>query len=54
MLGIDQSIGGCLTAAQQGRYHCYDRIGVLGFSTVHTHPPVPQGETPIVRPLAAP
>jgi alpha-beta hydrolase superfamily lysophospholipase len=36
VLGIGQSMGGCLTVIQQGRYHCYDGIGVLGYSAVHT------------------
>jgi pimeloyl-ACP methyl ester carboxylesterase len=35
-LGIGQSMGGCMTVIQQGRYHCYDGIGVLGYSAVHT------------------
>lgn len=47
-LGIGQSMGGCLTVVQQGRHHSYDGIGVLGFSAVHTHPPAPPGEPPIV------
>ena len=46
-IGIGQSMGGCLTIIQQGRYHCYDGIGVLGYSAVHTHPPVRPGEPPI-------
>jgi alpha-beta hydrolase superfamily lysophospholipase len=50
VLGIGQSMGGCLTVIQQGRYHCYDGIGVLGYSAVHTHPPVRPGDTPIVAP----
>jgi pimeloyl-ACP methyl ester carboxylesterase len=50
LLGIGQSMGGCLTVIQQGRYHCYDGIGVLGYSGVHTHPPVAPGATPIVVP----
>lgn len=49
-LGIGQSMGGCLTIIQQGRYHCYDGIGVLGYSAVHTHPPVKPGQTPSVAP----
>jgi hypothetical protein len=49
-LGIGQSMGGCLTVVQQGRHHCYDGIGVLGYSAVHTHPPVRPGEPPIVAP----
>ncbi len=39
-----------MTVVQQGRFHCYDGIGVLGFSAVHTHPPVRPGETQIVAP----
>lgn len=50
VLGIGQSMGGCLTVAQHGRYHCYDGIAVLGFSAVHTRLPVPPGEPPVVRP----
>jgi hypothetical protein len=50
VLGIGQSMGGSLTVAQQGRHHCYDGIGVLGFSAVHTHPVGPPGSPPIVRP----
>ncbi len=49
-LGMGQSLGGCLTIVQQGRYHCYDGIAVLGFSAVHTHPPSPPGDAPIVAP----
>ena len=46
-LGIGQSMGGCMTVIQQGRYHCYDGIGVLGYSVVHTHPPTRPGTVPI-------
>ena len=42
-LGIGQSMGGCLTVVQQGRYHCYDGIGVLGYSAVHTTVLLPDG-----------
>jgi len=49
-IGIGQSMGGCMTVIQQGRYHGYDGIGVLGYSAVHTHPPVRPGTTPIVAP----
>jgi pimeloyl-ACP methyl ester carboxylesterase len=49
-LGIGQSMGGSVTVAQQGRYHCYDGIGVLGYSAVHSHPPVPAGAAPTVLP----
>ena len=50
MLGIGQSMGGCLTVVQQGRYHCDHGIAVLGYSVVHTHIPVAPGEPPIVVP----
>jgi pimeloyl-ACP methyl ester carboxylesterase len=49
-IGIGQSMGGCLTVLQQGRYHCYDGMGVLGYSAVHTHPPTAPGAPPIVMP----
>jgi pimeloyl-ACP methyl ester carboxylesterase len=49
-LGIGQSTGGSLTIIQQARYDCYDGIGVLGFSAVHSHPATPPGEVPIVTP----
>jgi alpha-beta hydrolase superfamily lysophospholipase len=47
-LGIGQSTGGSLAIVQQARYDCYDGIGVLGFSAVHSHPATPPGGTPIV------
>jgi hypothetical protein len=49
-LGIGQSTGGSLTIVQQARYDCYDGIGVLGFSAVHSHPATPPGGVPIVTP----
>ncbi len=50
LLGIGQSMGGCMTVVQQGRHHGYDGIGVLGYSAVHTHPPVTPGAVPITAP----
>jgi len=50
ILGIGQSMGGCMTVVQQGRYEDYDGIGVLGFSAVHTTPATRPGTTPIVPP----
>ena len=49
-LGIGQSMGGCMTIIQQGRYECYDGIGVLGYSAVHTTPPTFPGTPTIVPP----
>ncbi len=37
-LGIGQSMGGCMSIVQQGRYHGYDGLGVLGYSAIHTSP----------------
>jgi alpha-beta hydrolase superfamily lysophospholipase len=44
VLGIGQSMGGCLTVVQQDRYNCYDGIAVLGFSAVHTTHQAPPGD----------
>ena len=49
-IGIGQSMGGCLTVIQQGRYHSYDGIAVLGYSAVHTHPPTAPGRPPLALP----
>lgn len=49
-IGIGQSMDGCMTIIQQGRYHCYDGIGVLGKSAIHSHLPVRLGTEPIVAP----
>jgi alpha-beta hydrolase superfamily lysophospholipase len=49
-IGIGQSMGGSLTVIQQGRYHSYDGIGVLGYSAVHTHPPTAPGTPPLALP----
>ena len=43
VLGIGQSMGGCLTVVQQARHGTYDGIGVLGWSSIHTYPPMPPG-----------
>lgn len=44
VLGIGQSMGGCLTVVQQARHNTYDGIGVLGYSAIHTFVPQPPGE----------
>jgi alpha-beta hydrolase superfamily lysophospholipase len=49
-IGIGQSMGGSLTVVQQGRFHGYDGIAVLGYSALHTHPPTAPGTPPIVMP----
>jgi pimeloyl-ACP methyl ester carboxylesterase len=49
-IGIGQSMGGALTIVQQGRHHCYDGIGVLGFSPLRTLPPTAPGTPPLALP----
>lgn len=50
LLGIGQSMGGAFTVLQQGRFHCYEGIAVLGYGVLHTQPPAPPGETPVALP----
>jgi pimeloyl-ACP methyl ester carboxylesterase len=38
VLGIGQSMGGCLAVVQQARHDTFDAIGVLGYSAIHTYP----------------
>ena len=49
-IGIGQSMGGALTIVQQGWFHCYDGIGVLGYSPLRTHPPAEPGTAPVGLP----
>jgi hypothetical protein len=49
-VGIGQSMGGCMTVIQQGRHQSYDGIGVLGYSVLHSHPPVQPGAPEFVTP----
>lgn len=53
VIGIGQSMGGCLTIVQQGRHGSYHGIASLGYSAIHTHPPVRPGEPPIIAPWFA-
>jgi alpha-beta hydrolase superfamily lysophospholipase len=46
ILGIGQSMGGCLTVVQQGRHHCYDGIAVLGYSVFRVTRPTGPGIAP--------
>jgi hypothetical protein len=49
VLGIGQSMGGCLTVVQQAHHNSFDGIAVLGFSAIHTRPHglpgTPRGQT---------
>jgi pimeloyl-ACP methyl ester carboxylesterase len=49
-IGIGQSMGGAFTIVQQGRFHSYDGVGVLGFSPLHTQPPTRPGTPPLALP----
>jgi alpha-beta hydrolase superfamily lysophospholipase len=49
-IGIGQSMGGSLTVVQQGRFHSYDGIGVLGYGVLGTLPPTAPGTPPLVLP----
>jgi hypothetical protein len=50
ILGLGQSMGGCVTLVQQARYRTYDGIAVLGYSAVHTTRPTQPGTPAFVRP----
>lgn len=43
-IGIGQSMGGCITVVMQANHACYDGIGVLGYSAIHTVLPQPTEE----------
>ncbi|WP_159868282.1 hypothetical protein [Novosphingobium sp. 9U] len=43
VLGLGLALGGALAIYQQARHRSYHRLGVLGFSAVHTHPLAPPG-----------
>jgi alpha-beta hydrolase superfamily lysophospholipase len=49
-IGIGQSMGACLTVVQQGRFHSYDGVGVLGYGVLGTLPPTPPGTPDLVIP----
>jgi alpha-beta hydrolase superfamily lysophospholipase len=49
VIGIGQSMGGCLTVVQQAHRRTYDGIGVLGYGVRRTHPPTPPGREPMVQ-----
>jgi len=50
VLGIGQSMGGCLTIVLQGQRQTFDGIGILGYSSIHTVLPMPPGTPPIQMP----
>jgi hypothetical protein len=50
VVGLGQSMGGCISIVQQARYRTYEGIAVLGFSAVHTVRPARPGTPSFVRP----
>jgi hypothetical protein len=49
-LGIGQSMGGCFLIVAQGQHACFDGVGVLGFSGIHTVVPSRPGTPPLPMP----
>ncbi len=49
-IGLGQSMGACLTVVQQGRFHSYDGVGVLGYGVLGTLPPTAPGTPDLVLP----
>jgi pimeloyl-ACP methyl ester carboxylesterase len=52
VIGIGQSMGGCVSIVAQAAHHPFDALAVLGYSASHTVSPSPQGGvlvTPISR-----
>ena len=47
VIGMGQSAGGCYTIAQQGRFHAYDGIAILGYSPFQTVVPARPGRPPL-------
>ena len=43
LIGIGQSMGGCLLIVQQGQHATFDGVGILGYSAVHTVLAMPPG-----------
>lgn len=43
VIGMGQSMGGCLTIVAQAMHRTFDAIAVLGFSAIHTVMPSPTG-----------
>lgn len=49
VVGIGQSLGGCLTVVQQAHHRTYHGVGVLGYGVVRSRVPVPSGVAPITQ-----
>ena len=52
VIGVGQSMGGCVSIVSQASHHAFDALAVLGYSASHTVLPSPEGGvrvTPIAR-----
>jgi hypothetical protein len=49
VLGIGQSMDGCLTVVQQAHHRTYDGVGVLGYGVLQCRVPTPTGSAPILQ-----
>ena len=45
VVGIGQSMGGCISIAAQGAHRTFDALAVLGFSVIQTVVPTPDGHS---------
>jgi alpha-beta hydrolase superfamily lysophospholipase len=50
VVGMGQSMGGCLLTVQQARHRTFDAVAILGWSGHQTVLPVPAGATPLPLP----
>jgi alpha-beta hydrolase superfamily lysophospholipase len=44
VIGLGQSVGGCLLTVQQGLHATFDAVGMLGWTNIHIQFPDPSGE----------
>jgi pimeloyl-ACP methyl ester carboxylesterase len=50
VVGIGQSMGGCFTLVLQAHHRCFDAIGILGYSAIHTVVPSRPGTPDLAMP----
>lgn len=49
VIGMGQSMGGCLLTVQQARHRTFDAVAILGWSGIHSNFPNPDGSRIIYR-----
>src|SRR5207302_8939163 len=47
VVGMGQSMGGCLSVVTQARRRTFDALAVLGYSAIHTQMPTPDGRAQV-------